>query len=70
MYRRFKIIDDDNSRTIDRNEFKKCLDELGLETADANSVFDQFDKDGSGSIDFDEFLVNLRVRQLMNVVGQ
>jgi Ca2+-binding EF-hand superfamily protein len=60
--RMFKIIDDDQSRSICFNEFKKGIRDYGLDI-DASLVqtlFQQFDKDGSGSIDFDEFLIMLR----------
>ena len=58
----FKIMDDDGSRTLDFNEFKKGLRDYGLylEPKEVKNVFDAFDKDGSGNLDFDEFLVTLR----------
>jgi Ca2+-binding EF-hand superfamily protein len=57
-------MDDDGNRSIDFKEFEKGLREYGLtefDKAQIQQVFSKFDKDGSGSIDFDEFLVNLRV---------
>lgn len=56
-------MDDDNSRTLDLKEFIKGLNDYGLlmEKDEAIAVFQQFDKDGSGQIDFDEFLLTLRV---------
>ena len=43
-------------------EFKKaCKDfRIGLEDKDAERLFKIFDRDGSGSIDYDEFLRGVR----------
>ena len=63
-FRTFKIMDDDESRSLDYREFKKGIHDYGLtemSDADIKKCFETFDKDGSGTIDFDEFLVNLRV---------
>lgn len=56
-------MDDDNSRTLDLKEFMKGLNDFGvmMEKQEAMSLFQLFDKDGSGTIDFDEFLLSLRV---------
>ncbi len=56
-------MDDDGNRSLDFNEFKKGLSDYGvdLEHGDERKIFEAFDKDGSGTIDFDEFLINLRV---------
>ena len=61
--RKFKIIDDDGSKTISRPEFRKAISELGLDLDKAalEECFNAFDRDGSGTIDFDEFLAQLRV---------
>ncbi|XP_056402559.1 calcyphosin-like protein isoform X1 [Hyla sarda] len=58
----FKIMDDDNSRSLDFKEFLKGLNDYGvmIEKSEAQQLFSIFDKDGSGTIDFDEFLVTLR----------
>ncbi|XP_033737556.1 calcyphosin-like protein isoform X2 [Pecten maximus] len=60
--RQFKIMDDDNSRSIDMAEFRKGIHDFGvdMDPGEVKEVFQIFDKDGSGSIDFDEFLVALR----------
>lgn len=60
--RTFKIMDDDGSRSLDMNEFKKGLHDYGVEVTkeETQQMFNHFDKDGSGTIDFDEFLVQLR----------
>uniref|UniRef100_A0A8C1JIY5 Calcyphosine-like b n=1 Tax=Cyprinus carpio TaxID=7962 RepID=A0A8C1JIY5_CYPCA len=61
--RTFRIMDDDNSRTLDMKEFLKGLSDYGvlIEKEEAMNLFQRFDKDGSGFIDFDEFLITLRV---------
>ncbi|XP_051533722.1 calcyphosine-like b [Myxocyprinus asiaticus] len=60
--RTFRIMDDDNSRTLDMKEFLKGLNDYGvlIEKEEAMKLFQQFDRDGSGVIDFDEFLITLR----------
>ncbi|NXD73510.1 CAPSL protein, partial [Eolophus roseicapillus] len=59
----FRIMDDDNSRTLDFKEFVKGLNDYAvmIDKEEAQEIFRIFDKDGSGTIDFDEFLVTLRV---------
>ena len=56
-------MDDDGNRSLDLKEFKKGVHDYGLimEDSDVNAAFTQFDKDGSGTIDCDEFLKALRV---------
>ncbi|XP_065070277.1 calcyphosin-like protein isoform X2 [Rhopilema esculentum] len=58
----FRIMDDDGNRRLDLNEFKKGLREYGLilEPKEVKEMFDAFDKDHSGALDFDEFLISLR----------
>ncbi|XP_057217206.1 calcyphosine-like b isoform X3 [Triplophysa rosa] len=60
--RTFRIMDDDNNRTLDLKEFLKGLNDYGvlIEKEEAMNLFQRFDKDGSGFIDFDEFLITLR----------
>ena len=63
-FRSFRIMDDDRSRTLDFSEFRKGLRDYGLidiSNADAKKVFDTFDRSGDGKVDFDEFLLALRV---------
>ncbi|XP_041042347.1 calcyphosine-like b isoform X2 [Carcharodon carcharias] len=62
LSRVFRIMDDDNNRTLDFKEFVKGLNDYGvlMEKEDVEACFKHFDKDSSGTIDFDEFLVTLR----------
>lgn len=56
-------MDDNNNRTLDFKEFLKGLNDYGIliEKEEATALFKHFDRDGSGTIDFDEFLITLRV---------
>ncbi|NXI27127.1 CAPSL protein, partial [Sterrhoptilus dennistouni] len=58
----FRIIDGNNSRTLDFNEFLRGLHHYAvmINKEEAQELFRIFDKDGSGTIDLDEFLVTLR----------
>lgn len=58
----FKIADDDNSKSLDRQEFKKAMHDfrIGLSDAQVQTAFRIFDRDGSGSISYDEFLRSIR----------
>ena len=64
MGRAFRIIDDDGSKSLNRAEFKKAMNEYGLKMSESqlNQLFAYFDKDRSGAIDYEEFLQSLRVR--------
>jgi len=63
LYRTFRAIDDNGSRTLDREELKYGLCDYGmnLSPAEVNQLFNELDKDNSGHISFDEFLQALRV---------
>ena len=56
-------MDDNRSKTLDLEEFRKGLQEAGvpLEQGDVEEVFSLCDKNKSGMLDFDEFLEALRV---------
>jgi Ca2+-binding EF-hand superfamily protein len=55
-------MDDNNSGTIDMNEFRKAVKDFRLELNDQEIqlVFTAFDRDGSGEIDYDEFVRGVR----------
>jgi Ca2+-binding EF-hand superfamily protein len=56
-------MDDDKNRKLSVDEFKKGIDEYGLNfsKAEIEQIFHDMDTDNSGSVDFDEFLRRLRV---------
>ncbi len=62
LQRRFRIMDDDGSKTLSLLEFKKALQELKLKLTevDIRALFEYFDADDSGAIDFEEFIQGLR----------
>ena len=57
-------MDDDGSHNLNMEEFSKGITETGLQLneEDTKKLFNAFDKDGSGSVNYDEFLVAIRVR--------
>ena len=63
----FKLFDTDNGGSIDVDELKDALESLGqVVTEDSvQALVDEVDEDGSGEIEFDEFLV-LMSRQILN----
>ena len=52
------MFDEDGSGDIDRNEFSKLTDVLGLQISEKKQqeLLRELDKEGSGTIDYDEFL--------------
>ena len=62
LQRKFKIADDDCDKKLSVEEFKKmiCEHALSWQPAQVQLVFNFFDKDGSGGIDFSEVLVGVR----------
>ena len=58
----FRIIDDNNSQTIDFEEFAKAARDFrfGLTDEEIEKAFIAFDRKNSGVIDYDEFLRTLR----------
>ena len=67
MARLFRIIDDDDSKSLSMSEFKKAMRDSSLVLQDKELVylFKLFDSDANGSIGYDEFLHILRVSQLV-----
>ena len=53
----FKAVDQDGSNTISKRELIKVLRSMGLkDTKNALELFNGFDADGNGELDFEEFL--------------
>jgi Ca2+-binding EF-hand superfamily protein len=54
----FKIMDDNDSKTLDFNEFQKALNDfrIAVPPEDYQRLFGLFDSDRSGEINYDEFL--------------
>ena len=54
----FKSCDTDKSGVLEMPEFKFCLESLDLKLTEAeiNALMASADADGSGTIDFDEFM--------------
>ena len=60
--KKFKIMDDDRSGSLNFNEFRKGIRECRLDLTEPQirHLFVTFDKDDSGTIEYEEFLVGLR----------
>ena len=58
----FRIMDDNNSRSLDIYEFTKAVKDymLGFNDSEIKILFGYFDIDRSGSVDYDEFIRILR----------
>jgi hypothetical protein len=69
MARLFRIMDDDDSKSLSMIEFKKAIRDssLVLQDKELTYLFNLFDTDASGSISYDEFLYILRVRFIVSV---
>lgn len=62
LARKFRIMDDDGSGTLDGEEFRKAMKEcrLNLTERQLKHLFSYFDKNDSGDITYEEFLVGIR----------
>lgn len=60
--KQFRIMDDNNSRSLDLYEFTKAVKDymLGFSDGEIKALYSYFDYDRSGSVDYDEFLRTLR----------
>ncbi len=58
----FRIIDDDNSFSIEFHEFKKAMNDyrMGMSEEETKKMFGVFDTNHDGSIDYNEFLRGIR----------
>jgi Ca2+-binding EF-hand superfamily protein len=70
LSRLFKIIDDNNSKSLDLSEFNKCCKDFRLEfpESDVKKLFKVFDRNNDGDIDYDEFLRAIRGPMVPNRV--
>jgi len=62
LQRQFKIMDDDNSKSLSKYEFNKAMTDymLGFSAAENSALFEYFDVDNSGSVSYDEFIRAVR----------
>jgi Ca2+-binding EF-hand superfamily protein len=63
LARKFRIMDDDGSGQLDMNEFRKGMKECELVDLTERAIkhlFSYFDKDDTGTITYDEFVVGIR----------
>ena len=62
LARSFRIMDDDGSGQLNRYEFGKAMNDVGLRAsrAEIDGLFAQFDNDSSGEIHYEEFLEDVR----------
>ncbi len=60
--KQFKIMDDNNSRSLDMYEFTKAMKDymLGFNESEIKNLFNYFDVDKSGELDYDEFIRGIR----------
>ena len=60
--KQFRIMDDNNSRSLDIYEFSKAMKDymLGFSDQELKTLYAYFDIDRSGTVDYDEFLRSLR----------
>lgn len=58
LSRVFRIIDDDNDKMLDWNEFQKALKDFRVQVTpeEGRVLFNCFDMNGDGVISYDEFL--------------
>ena len=58
LRRQFKIMDDNNSGSLDQYEFKKAIKDFQVDVPDQDidHLFKAFDHNGNGDIEFDEFI--------------
>ena len=67
FYRLFRRQDNDKSWTLSREEMAETLKEFSLQLSDeeVKNLFDQFDANESGTVNYEEFLDSIRVSGLI-----
>ncbi|OUC41602.1 EF hand [Trichinella nativa] len=67
--RLFRIMDDNRDRKLNFVEFQKGICDFGAQLTkdEITALFNKFDTNNSGSIDFDEFLIALRVSSISSI---
>jgi Ca2+-binding EF-hand superfamily protein len=62
LQRKFRIMDDDGSKSLSFSEWKKGMNEMDIELNDAEmrNLFHHFDKDSDGYVNFEEFIQGVR----------
>jgi len=62
LNRQFVLGDDDGSLTLSGDEFRKVFGKLGLylNNREIEEVFWEFDRDGNGGVDYEEFMDGVR----------
>ena len=65
----FRILDNNGNRQLDIKEMQYGLSDFGIHLDDeqARAVLEHFDRDRSGSVDYNEFLRVIRVSILFNL---
>lgn len=56
------MIDENGSRSLDLEEFKKAMREFGIDMTESEieDVFEYFDRDHDELVNYDEFLLGVR----------
>jgi len=69
LARIFKAMDENGNKKLDVDDFRWGLMDYGVSITkeEAAEILIHFDKNGDGSVNFDEFLVTLRVSRIFEI---